>query len=99
MSQTVTKADLARAIQQRVGLSRRESKERIEEVLDLIIEALEEGEKVKLPGFGNFVVRDKAARMGRNPQTGEAMVIARRRVLRFKLSPRLRSRMNPQRNG
>ena len=94
MSETLTKAVLVDRVQARIGLTRRESAELIDEVLAILSDALVEGEKVKIATFGNFLVRDKAARRGRNPQTGEALIIARRRVLVFRPSPRLRALLN-----
>jgi integration host factor subunit alpha len=99
MSETLTKAALAEQIHRQVGLTKKESSDIVDEVLDLIQEALLEGEKVKIACFGNFIVRDKAARRGRNPQTGEALILARRRVLRFRPSQRLRAQMNPRPDG
>jgi len=94
MSDTLTKASLAEALSQRIGLTKKESAELIEVTLELMKEALSDGEKVKISGFGNFVVRDKSARRGRNPQTSEDIIIARRRVLTFKPSQLLRSALN-----
>lgn len=82
----MTKADLAEKIYQQVGFSRRECLEMVETVLELIKERLEQGEKVKISGFGCFVVRSKHERRGRNPQTGAAMTITARRVISFKPS-------------
>lgn len=96
MSQTLTKAALASQIHQQVGLSKKEAGELVDDVLDLLQDALLEGEKVKIACFGNFIVRDKAARKGRNPWTGESMILARRRVLRFQPSQRLRAQMNAE---
>lgn len=91
---TLTKAALADEVHARVGLSKKESKEFVEETLDIIRNSLVRGERVKIAGFGNFVVRDKAARKGRNPQTNEEITIARRRVLTFKPSQLLRAALN-----
>lgn len=96
MSQTLTKAALATQIHEQVGVSKKDAGELVDEMLDLIQDALLEGEKVKIACFGNFIVRDKAARRGRNPQTGEALILARRRVLRFQPSQRLRAQMNAE---
>ena len=87
----MTKADLVDAIYQRVGFSKKESAKIVEQVFDIIKETLETGENIKISGFGNFVVRDKRARVGRNPQTGEEIEISARRVLTFKPSQVLRN--------
>ena len=87
----MTKADLVDAIYQRVGFSKKESAQIVEHVFDTIKETLETGEMIKISGFGNFVVRDKRARIGRNPQTGEEIEISARRVLTFKPSQVLRN--------
>ena len=91
---TVTRADLAEAVYQRVGLSRTESSELVEMVLSEISGCLESGETVKLSSFGSFVVRDKGERVGRNPKTGEEVPIEPRRVLVFKPSAVLKQRIN-----
>lgn len=90
---TVTRADLAEAVYREIGLSRTESSELVEAVIDNIIDALLRGETVKLAGFGTFSVRDKNERMGRNPKTGEAVPITPRRVLSFKPSQVVRERV------
>ena len=87
----MTKADLVDAIYKRVGFSKKESAKIVELVFDIIKETLERGEKIKISGFGNFVVRNKRARIGRNPQTGEEIEISARRVLTFKPSQVLRN--------
>jgi integration host factor subunit alpha len=87
----MTKADLVDAIYERVGFSKKESAKIVELVFDIIKETLEKGEKIKISGFGNFVVRDKRSRIGRNPQTGEEIEISARRVLTFKPSQVLRN--------
>lgn len=87
----MTKADLIDAIYERVGFSKKESARIVEMVFDLMKECLEDGEKIKISGFGNFVVRDKRSRIGRNPQTGEEIEITARRVLTFKPSQVLRN--------
>ena len=87
----MTKADLVNAVFQRVGFSKKESANIVEYVFDTIKGTLEAGENIKISGFGNFVVRDKRARIGRNPQTGEEMEISARRVLTFKPSQVLRN--------
>ena len=87
----MTKADLVNAVFQRVGFSKKESANIVEYVFDTIKGTLEAGENIKISGFGNFVVRDKRARIGRNPQTGEEIEISARRVLTFKPSQVLRN--------
>lgn len=83
---TVTRMDLSEAVYQRVGLSRTESSELVEMVLDTICERVVLGETVKLSSFGSFVVRKKNERVGRNPKTGEEVPITPRRVMVFKPS-------------
>ena len=87
----MTKAYLVDAIYERVGFSKKESAKIVEMVFDIIKETLQDGEKIKISGFGNFVVRDKRSRIGRNPQTGEEIEISARRVLTFKPSQVLRN--------
>ena len=87
----MTKADLVNAIYERVGFSKKESARIVELVFDIIKETLSDGEKIKISGFGNFVVREKRSRVGRNPQTGEEIEISARRVLTFKPSQVLRN--------
>ena len=91
---TVTRADLAEAVYREIGLSRSESSELVESVLDHISDALLRGEHVKLAGFGTFSLRDKKERMGSNPKTGTAVPITSRRVLVFKPSQILRERVD-----
>lgn len=93
-SQTVTRADLAEAVYREIGLSRVESADLVESVIDHISDALLRGESVKLAGFGTFSLRDKKERMGRNPKTGEAVPITPRRVLVFKPSQVMRERVD-----
>ncbi len=91
---TVTRADLAEAVYQAVGLSRTESAELVERVLELISDALVAGDNVKLSSFGSFQVRNKNERIGRNPKTGEEVPILPRQVLVFKPSNVLKSKIN-----
>ena len=93
-SHTVTRADLCEAVYQKVGLSRTESAELVEQVLAEISASLEKGESVKLSSFGSFVVRSKGERIGRNPKTGEEVPISPRRVMVFKPSNVLKQRIN-----
>ena len=90
----MTKADIVETIYERVGFSKKESAELVETVFDVIKDALVNGEKVKFSGFGNFVVREKNARKGRNPQTGEEIQLEARRVLTFKPSLVLKTVLN-----
>lgn len=91
---TVTRADLAEAVYEAVGLSRTESAELVERFLAIISDALVEGENVKLSSFGSFQVRSKNERIGRNPKTGEEVPILPRRVLVFKPSNVLKAKIN-----
>ncbi len=90
----MTKADLVENIYQKTGFSKKESAEIVETVFDLIKSTLEEGEKIKIAGFGNFVVKEKATRRGRNPQTGAEIKISSRRILTFKPSQVLKNSIN-----
>ena len=90
----MTKAEIVELIYERVGFSKKESSELVETVFDSIKEALVAGEKVKFSGFGNFLVREKNARKGRNPQTGEEIQLEARRVLTFKPSLVLKNELN-----
>ena len=91
----MTKADIIDAICDEIGFSKRESVRIAETMLDIIKETLENGENVKLSGFGSFNIQHKRARLGRNPQTGEPMTISARRILSFKASNVLREKLNP----
>ncbi len=90
----MTKADLVETIYEKIGFSRKESAEIVDLVFDLMKETLENGEKIKISGFGNFMVRQKRSRKGRNPQTGKEIQITARRVLSFKPSQVLRKALN-----
>lgn len=90
----MTKADIVERIHQRIGFSKKESAEMVETVFSIIKNTLETGEKIKIAGFGNFVVKQKADRRGRNPQTGETITIAARRILTFKPSQVLKNAIN-----
>jgi len=96
---TVTRADLCEAVYQKVGLSRSESAELVESVLQEIADCLVTGETVKLSSFGTFSVRSKTERVGRNPKTGEEVPILPRRVLVFKPSNVLKSQINGGEGG
>lgn len=90
----MTKADLVERIYDRVGFSKKEAAEVVESIFEIIKGRLEAGEKVKISGFGNFVIHDKRPRKGRNPQTGAEIVISGRRVLTFKPSQVLKRTIN-----
>lgn len=83
---SLTKADIVERVYKEAGFSKKEASDLVDLVFKVIKDTLAKGEKVKISGFGNFSIRDKATRMGRNPQTGEAMQISARRVLTFKPS-------------
>jgi len=89
----MTKTDLVEVIYERVGLSRKEAAKAVDTVLEIIKDSLRRGEKVKISGFGSFVVNHKHARRGRNPQTGDPLIIASRSVLSFKASDILKERL------
>ena len=82
----MTKADIVEGVYEKVGFSKKESAEIVELVFDTLKETLERGDKVKISGFGNFIVRSKNSRVGRNPQTGQEIEISARRVLTFRPS-------------
>jgi integration host factor subunit alpha len=90
---TLTKAELSEMLFERVGLNKREAKDMVETFFDEIRGALERGESVKLSGFGNFQLRDKPQRPGRNPKTGEAIPISARRVVTFHASQKLKAQI------
>lgn len=90
----MTKADIIEQIYEKIGFSKKESSEIVELVFDTMKETLERGEKIKISGFGNFVVRAKRPRVGRNPQTGEEIEISARRVLTFRPSQVLKHALN-----
>jgi len=91
----MTKADIVERIYEKVGFSKKEATDVVESIFEIIKGHLEKGEKVKISGFGNFVINAKRPRKGRNPQTGEEIVISGRRVLSFKPSPVLKKATNP----
>ena len=92
----MTKADLTEIIHINTGLPRKDSYDMLESVLSIMKQTLESGEKIKIAGFGNFEVKSKNGRRGRNPQTGETITIEPRRILTFKPSNVLRSAINKQ---
>lgn len=89
----LTKADLAEMLFDDLGLNKREAKEIVEMFYTEISQALEDSDNVKLSGFGNFELRDKSSRPGRNPKTGEEIPISARRVVTFKPGQKLKSRV------
>lgn len=91
---TVTRAQLAETIYSQIGLSRNDSAELLEAILERVSRALEAGESVKISGFGTFSVRQKGRRVGRNPKTGVEVPILPRRVLVFRPSQVLKARVN-----
>ena len=90
---TVTKADLANTLFEQLGLNKREAKEFVELFFEKIRESLENGQSVKLSGFGGFSVRDKKSRPGRNPKTGEVVPVTPRRVVTYKASQKVKDRI------
>lgn len=90
----MTKADIVEKIYEKVGFSKKDSAELVELVFDIMKGTLEEGDKIKIAGFGNFVVKCKADRRGRNPQTGEEITITARKILTFKPSQVLKASLN-----
>ncbi|MCA0432515.1 MAG: integration host factor subunit alpha [Proteobacteria bacterium] len=93
-NKTLTRADLAETVHRDIGLSRTESAEMVNTVLDLVSEALVQGQSVKLSSFGTFLVRAKRERLGRNPKTGEEVPITPRRVLVFRPSQVMKNVIN-----
>ncbi len=89
----LTKADMAEVLFLELGLNKREAKELVDQFFEEIRCALEQGENVKLSGFGNFVLRDKNERPGRNPKTGEEIPISARRVVTFRPGQKLKARV------
>ena len=93
---TLTKAELADMLFERVGLNKREAKDMVECFFEEVRTSLESGDSVKLSGFGNFQLRDKPQRPGRNPKTGEEIPISARRVVTFHASQKLKSAVEQQ---
>ena len=93
---TITRAQLSEAVYEEVGLSRNESADLVEAVLEELVNALSDGETVKISSFGSFSIRQKSQRMGRNPKTGEEVPILPRKVIIFKPSHVLKNRINPK---
>ncbi|HKL77446.1 MAG TPA: integration host factor subunit alpha [Gammaproteobacteria bacterium] len=94
----ITKADLVEMLHDRIGFSKKEARELVETSLDEVRASLASGEEVKLSGFGKFELRDKPPRPGRNPKTGEEVTITARRVVNFRPSQVLKSRVNGERD-
>ena len=93
----MTKAEIVQALYSRVGgFSKKESADIVDRVFEMMKETLGRGEKIKISGFGNFVLRDKNSRPGRNPQTGDPITISERRILTFKTSDKLRKLLNKE---
>lgn len=95
----MTKAEIVEAIYQKMGITKRESADLVESFFELVRQQLEEGESVKLSGFGNFDIREKRSRRGRNPKTGEEIEITARKVLTFKPSQLLKQKVNKEADG
>lgn len=91
---TVTKADIVEKVYEKIGFSKKEASELVEMVFNSLKNTLQQGNKVKISGFGNFMVRGKSERIGRNPQTGEQIKISARRVLTFRPSQVLKAMLN-----
>lgn len=96
---TRTRADLTEVLHRDIGLSRSESADMVNSVLDLVSDALVEGQNVKLSSFGTFIVRSKRQRIGRNPKTGEEVPITPRRVLVFRPSQMMKNIINGEEPG
>lgn len=94
MTNTLTRQDIANAVHNQLGLSRNESTQLVESVLEELCDCFEKGEQVKISSFGTFTVSQKTARMGRNPKSGEDALITPRRVLSFRPSSQMRDRVN-----
>ena len=90
---TLTRAEIAEAMNRKLGLSRSESLGMVESILGLMSDSLAKGENLKISGFGTFLLRDKAQRIGRNPKTGVEVPITPRRVLTFRASQMLKDRI------
>lgn len=95
----MTKADIVEALYEKVGFSKKEAADLVELVFDSLKDTLAHGQKIKISGFGNFVVREKKSRVGRNPQTGQSIEISARKVLTFRPSQVLRSEVNTALEG
>ena len=96
---TMTKGDIVERISEKIGFSKKEASEVVDSIFEVLKSRLADAGKVKISGFGNFVVNEKRPRKGRNPQTGEEITITGRRVLSFKASPVLKKSMNGSDGG
>jgi len=96
---TLTKAELADLLFEQVGLNKREAKDMVESFFEEVRDALQRGDGVNLSGFGNFQLRDKPQRPGRNPKTGEEIPITARRVVTFHASQKLKASVESQHHG
>ena len=94
----MTKADIVERVAENTGSTKKESQDLVELVFNVLKSTLESGEKIKVSGFGNFEVKQKRDRRGRNPQTGESITIEARRILSFKPSTLLKAAINPSDN-
>ncbi len=94
---TLTKEDITNEIRRKIGFGRKKSRELVDSVLACLTDTLVKGEDVKIKGFGKFKVRSKKQRPGRNPNTGEKLIISKRRVVTFKASYSLKDDMNKER--
>jgi integration host factor subunit alpha len=92
----MTKAELVSIVSDKCSFSRQDSVQIVDQVFQILKETLEKGEKVKISGFGNFITREKRPRKGRNPKTGEEIIISGRKVLKFKPSAMLREVVNQE---
>jgi integration host factor subunit alpha len=93
---TLTKAEIAEQVQHNLGRNKKESARMVEALFEMIKESLEEGKDVMISGFGKFSIRLRGERVGRNPLTGDAIMLARKKVVTFKCSGKLRERINGQ---
>ncbi|RAL25557.1 integration host factor subunit alpha [Lujinxingia litoralis] len=93
----MTKADIVDSVYEKVGITKKEASDYVDTIFEVMKETLEEGEEIKVSGFGKFEVREKSQRVGRNPRTGIEIVIPERRVLRFKVSQVLKDSINGKR--
>ncbi|TXD39528.1 integration host factor subunit alpha [Lujinxingia vulgaris] len=93
----MTKADIVDTVYEKVGITKREASDYVDTIFEVMKETLEDGEEIKVSGFGKFEVREKGERVGRNPRTGIEIVIPERRVLRFKVSQVLKDSINGKR--
>ncbi len=95
----MTKADIVESLYSKIGVSKKEAADLVDLVFDTLKDRLSHGGKIKISGFGNFIVREKRSRVGRNPQTGQAIEISARKVLTFRPSQVLRAEVNTSLEG